>query len=443
MRLPTEETLAFVELVKEYKNGKTNYTYAFNQKTGLIEIAQIKNPRLTKKQAQLIEVALDNGDKIRCTPNHLFMLRDGTYKEAKNLVSGNSLMPAYFRLSTAEDDKNAVGYRMVWQPFGNLWDWAHRLADKHNLENVKYKINAGKVRHHLDFNKLNNNPDNIQRMQWGDHWRLHYNLTSEKHKNDPEYVLKLKKGREKYWNNPENIEKRAKLMSARNAKNWQNSEYREKMRNFLSAVNKEFIKNHPEKRKDLSLTATKTLKKQWQNPVYRSLMHEKIIKGNKNHTTNKTGKLKFLNICRKLSENRAVLNEENYQKARNSVYPYGSAPLWNTGLKYFQNSANLILNEINGNHKVIKISKLFHTEDVYDLTIENFHNFALANGIFVHNSMDGDGAAAMRYTEARMSALAEELLIGFRQRNRGLARQLRRHAQRAGGASGQIAESFA
>ncbi len=48
--------------------------------------------------------------------------------------------------------------------------------------------------------------------------------------------------------------------------------------------------------------------------------------------------------------------------------------------------------------------------DVYDLTVDITQNFALAAGIFVHNSIDDDPAAAMRYTEARPSAIAAELL---------------------------------
>ncbi|MCM8795772.1 MAG: DNA gyrase subunit A [Candidatus Omnitrophica bacterium] len=47
---------------------------------------------------------------------------------------------------------------------------------------------------------------------------------------------------------------------------------------------------------------------------------------------------------------------------------------------------------------------------MYDLTVEPWHNFALAAGIFVHNSLDGDAPAAMRYTEARLTPIAEEML---------------------------------
>ncbi|MDP9266670.1 MAG: DNA gyrase subunit A [Chloroflexota bacterium] len=50
------------------------------------------------------------------------------------------------------------------------------------------------------------------------------------------------------------------------------------------------------------------------------------------------------------------------------------------------------------------------TADVYDLTVDITQNFALAAGIFVHNSIDDDPPGAMRYTEARPSAIAAELL---------------------------------
>ncbi len=48
--------------------------------------------------------------------------------------------------------------------------------------------------------------------------------------------------------------------------------------------------------------------------------------------------------------------------------------------------------------------------DVYDLTVDVTQNFALAAGIFVHNSIDDDPPAHMRYTEARPAAIANEML---------------------------------
>src|SRR3989344_7334535 len=184
------------------------------------------------------------------------------------------------------------------------------------------------------------------------------------------------------------------------------------MRSFLSVMNRKHIADHPERRIESSKRLTKTLKRLWQNPEYQSLMHERIIKGNKNHTTNQTGKLKFLNICREAIKQSQILDEKNYALARRNLYPYGAAPLWKTGLsKYFQNNADLVRQQISNNHKIIKVETLHAKEDVYDLTIDDSHNFCLGAGIFVHNSVDGDSPAAMRYTECRLSKTSEELLF--------------------------------
>ncbi|MBI3522286.1 MAG: DNA gyrase subunit A [Chloroflexi bacterium] len=48
--------------------------------------------------------------------------------------------------------------------------------------------------------------------------------------------------------------------------------------------------------------------------------------------------------------------------------------------------------------------------DVYDLSVDVTQNFALAAGVFVHNSIDDDPPGAMRYTEARLAAISNELL---------------------------------
>ena len=48
--------------------------------------------------------------------------------------------------------------------------------------------------------------------------------------------------------------------------------------------------------------------------------------------------------------------------------------------------------------------------DVYDLTVDLTQNFALAAGVFVHNSIDDDPPAAERYTEVRLAAIANEML---------------------------------
>ncbi len=55
--------------------------------------------------------------------------------------------------------------------------------------------------------------------------------------------------------------------------------------------------------------------------------------------------------------------------------------------RYFDGSVELAQEAIaNYNHRVVKIEHLSETMDVYDIEVPHTHNFALASGVFVHNS---------------------------------------------------------
>ena len=283
VRLCDGRNLSFEELIKEQQGGKRHWTFSFNQKTQKTEIAEIKNPRLTIKNEKIIEITLDNAEKIKCTLNHHFMMRGGNYKEARDLKSGDSLMPLYTKLFEGED-KNLKGYEMLYQPVKSAWEFVHRLADEWNLEHAIYGKNAGRIRHHIDFNKLNNNPDNILRIQWGDNWKYHKEIASKRHKNDPEYVEKIAAGRKKFIENNRNffVEKAINLNkklwasaefrkrhSERIKKMWQDPSYKEHMREISSRNLKKLWQ-----RKDfqglLSVLKSAEMKKRWKNDEYRT-----------------------------------------------------------------------------------------------------------------------------------------------------------------------------
>ena len=409
VKLADGRLLSFLELVEEYNHGKKNFTFTVDN--GEIKIAEIKHPRLTKKNAEIMKVFLDNGEEIKCTLNHKFMLKTGIYKEAKDLLPGDSLMPLYTRLSTKVDDPNVVGYEMVLQLKSEEWAYTHVLADEWNLATGIYQRSAGRIRHHLDFNKLNNNPFNIQRMDWKKHWQLHYHLTSEKHRTDEGYRIKLADGRKEFWKNEENRKIYSQRMSKRNLENWKNQDYRTLMINNLSEINKKRWEEHPELKQVYSRLASSTLKRLWKNPEYKNLFHEKIVASNKRRETNAMGKKKFLRILAYLQEHNLNFNKDNFEDTRKNVFGTKSFTSWDLGInKYFQNDLNLALCELNKNHKVLRIEFLNETADVYDLTIDKTHNFALAVGVFVHNSIDGDPPAAYRYTESKLSKVADSLL---------------------------------
>ena len=143
-------TLSFIELVDEFNQGKRNFVYSFNIEKQRIEPKLITNAWCSGHNAKLVEVTLDNGEVLRCTPEHKFMLKDGTYKQAINLVSNDSLMPLYTRVS----DKGLKGYRMYFEPIEGKWHYEHRMF-ANNVLDEKYLV------HHQDCNPLNNSPDNL------------------------------------------------------------------------------------------------------------------------------------------------------------------------------------------------------------------------------------------------------------------------------------------
>jgi DNA gyrase subunit B len=94
--------LSFKALVQEHGQGKTNYCYTIKQ-GGEVGVEKILAPRLTKKDAEVIRVVLDNDEVLVCTPDHKFMLRDGTFISAKDLKPTMSLMPFRKELSKIGD----------------------------------------------------------------------------------------------------------------------------------------------------------------------------------------------------------------------------------------------------------------------------------------------------------------------------------------------------
>jgi hypothetical protein len=88
-------TLTIEELAKEFESSDTAiYVYSADASGDFVP-GKATFVGKTGETRSLVRVTLDNDEVITCTPEHPFMLRDGTYKEAKFLSSGDSLMPLY------------------------------------------------------------------------------------------------------------------------------------------------------------------------------------------------------------------------------------------------------------------------------------------------------------------------------------------------------------
>ena len=225
---------SFVELA-ELPKDEVFHVYSVN-KNGKIVVGEGRFSRVTKRKATIIEVVLDNGEKIRCTPDHRFLLRSEVYKQAKDLIATDSLFAGYF------DE-----VQRVWQPETEQYEFVQQSHD-------------------LAFSSL-------------------------------------------------------------------------------KAANK-FAPIVAHLQRADALTKP--------NPAILAGLY-----------------------CQSPSATKAEI---------------------------------LALRETNYNHKIVEINWLAETADVYDITVDEHHNFLLASGVFVHNSVDGDNAAAARYTEVRMQKLTNEML---------------------------------
>lgn len=96
IRLVDGRTLSIKELLLE-QQYKDNYVYTFNEEKKIIEPKRIRKVFQTKITKDLVKVTLDNGETITCTPNHRFMLRDGSYEEIQNIKPGTSLMSLEYK----------------------------------------------------------------------------------------------------------------------------------------------------------------------------------------------------------------------------------------------------------------------------------------------------------------------------------------------------------
>ncbi|MEQ8537254.1 MAG: DNA topoisomerase (ATP-hydrolyzing) subunit B [Coleofasciculus sp. D1-CHI-01] len=91
-------SLSFKEIVAEQAKGKEHFCYTIRH-DGKIGLERIIHPRITKANAQVIQVTLDNGETLICTPDHPFMVRDGSYKAAALLTPEDFLMSLNAKLS--------------------------------------------------------------------------------------------------------------------------------------------------------------------------------------------------------------------------------------------------------------------------------------------------------------------------------------------------------
>jgi deoxycytidine triphosphate deaminase len=125
------------EMASRHASGELFWGYSIGQ-NGRLLVSLLDAPRFIGRDS-LIEIELDSSKRIRVTPDHLFMRRDGRMAAASALRPGDALMPLYRDLIR--------GYESVYQPIDGHLCPTHRLADEWNLRHEIYADIPGTHRH--------------------------------------------------------------------------------------------------------------------------------------------------------------------------------------------------------------------------------------------------------------------------------------------------------
>ena len=426
-------TIQLGDMVSEQAQGKEHFIYTAKT-DGSIGIERAIHARKTKKQADLVEVLLDNGKSIVCTPDHPFMLRDGTFLPAVELEIGQALMPIYRK--TSEKPAPIVGYDQVFDQSVNKWVYTHLLADQWNLTNNIYdqlrNIGQRIVRHHRDCNKLNNDPTNIVQMGWDDHIKFHQeqaHLTfhspearrkgaenskmarqTEEFRKQQSVRMKANPSWDAFQTAGRAVSQTPENLAARTAgfKKWQ-AENPDKVASFRelstevireywadethrkeqSERTAKFFENNPEAKTTLSTLSkeqwadselkawrAEETKKQW-TPEFRSKRKEALAKTYFDRT---------IATLKLFCAEDGTINLNGYHNS--DAYKVNRTHLkWGTFCsRYFESPDQAKEAVALFNHKVVSVTTLDYTADVYDIEVPNTHNFATDAGVFIHNS---------------------------------------------------------
>ncbi len=421
--------LSFKEIVAEQAAGRKHYCYTIRN-DGKIGLERIVNARMTKAAAEVVKVVLDNGETIICTPDHPFMLRDGTYKPANALTPGDSLMPLYRKLSDRTEAGITIdGYEMVWDPSSETWLFTHILADWYNRWHSVYAETDGDHCHHIDFNKRNNNPDNIQRLPAEEHLALHREHVGQTiHR--PEVIEKCReirqsqKFRSRMSERMLQPEMRQRL-SERATEQWEDEAYKtymaEKWREFYDtnaeyrqqnsqrldqaqraywsdATNRQaqadrvrrYFVEHPEIRQTFSERA----KKQWEDQELLEWQRDKTrqqwtpeFRAKRRAALQQTYYRKTIAALKQFEIQPGEIDLDAYRAYRLQMRDKSLLRFDTFCKRYFDNDAAKVYEAVaHYNHRIVAVEPVTERIDVYDIEVPGTHNFALASGVFVHNS---------------------------------------------------------
>jgi deoxycytidine triphosphate deaminase/intein/homing endonuclease len=317
------------EMAKRHDSGEIFWGYSIGENGRLI-VSLLDAPRFVGRDS-LIEIELDNGERIHATPDHLFMRRDGHMVEAHELRPQDALMPLYRDLFR--------GYEGVYQPIDGYLYATHRLADEWNIRNGIYEEIPGTHRHHLDFDRRNNKPTNITQMDASTHIRLHNEASYGEDFDRVEHGRAISASLQRRAINPSWREEFSGTQAARARKFWHSDRYRQIRDRIL-----EQRRNPSDETREAHRLASLL---RYSDPAERARHSERMVRAWAKDTGERCDRSVFRRFSDALTDFRGTCQYRN--------------------------------------HKVTAVRDIGGDHDVYCLTVPEAGNFALESGVFVKN----------------------------------------------------------
>lgn len=422
-------SLELNDIIKEHEEGKELWSYSINPDTGKVVPGKITWAGVTRKDAKVVKITLDNGETITTTPDHKFPTRFNGIKEAKDLVEGESMWAfnkKFEKIKGAGKKRKRNTYEMIYDHSENKWLYTHRIIANYfrdlNLheEFVHLKEAREELKntiHHKNFNRYDNSPDNLCFMNSRDHFYYHQDNMKRLEEffgveKVEEWKALRREGIKEYWNNISEEELNNKIEIAKiNFKKGS-----DKLQELLldPEYKKEFYKKTSKTLKIVRGTdkarnkQSEITKEQWKGEGLRNAIIEKqTIKYSDKMLQFVSNRFKDGMSAGEIlidinSENSLFmsefdsLNKGNAQlKKMKNGFTHNNLVKMMKSFGYsnwsdFKNKAEYF------NHKIVSVEFLSDTQDTGTITIDgnemyhDYHNFALSVGVFTNNSNLGD-----------------------------------------------------
>lgn len=432
-------TLSITEIAKEYEEGKTLWAYSCDPVSGEFVPGLISWAGVTRKNASVMKLTLDNGKSIVCTPDHKFPVWNKGFVRADKLSVGESMIPHYTKHNSITEGKKKE-YQQIFQNNTGEWQYTHRLVsewkDQNHLPNKfifneEYAKNGLHVVHHQNINRFDNTPENLVRMNSKDHISWHHSSGSNSgkvggrncflmgkgfhNKNHPDYqtwhYTAGKHGGKRSSElgvSQESYKKGRKILAELLLNEEWNLWFRSKLKEGWTEEKRKVASEHAKKNnlykrglaaksemfKDKNSALCENHRKKYKTEYPQSII-DMFIECAKNGMTALSA-IQYINNSTVITDfsdinkNKVMGGQKDYSKLVKgdvgriiSLIGYSSYPQLRDSFKY-------------RNHKIVNIEYLEEKIDTGCLTIDedeiyhNHHTFALDAGIYTKNSMMED-----------------------------------------------------